>query len=605
MNLLAIISQNGLIALTAGIGIAFSCALAAVVPGTRATERGYKSPLDLAAIPGSTRAIVANRDSGTVSVIDIKSGSLIGEIATGNKPFAVACNSNGSRAAVSNLWDGTIGLIDLTGAQPRLAATVNVGSQPRGLAFSSDSHNVFVALGGDNAVAVVDVEKQIVSKTWPCEGEPRTLTLHPKTGQVIVGSTRSARVRGYEPATGKQLWQRTLHDSFNLLGLAIHPDGAQVVSTFVFHRHHAIAKNNIEQGWALDNRVARIRPEPGDDLTYDQIALDSRGQAVADPTGIAYSGDGQWMAITAAGTQELLLVPTNKIPWSNGDPGDFVDSALEFPIRQLRRLDVGGRPQGVTFAHGKVLVANALLDAVQVIDPATGIIEKTVQLGDGRPADLARRGEAIFFDGKRAHHHWFSCHTCHTDGHTNGQLFDTLNDDSYGNPKITPTLRNVTKTGPWTWHGWKESLSAAVEDSITETLFGNKPTAEDVKSVIAYMETLDHPPAPKASTAARAGADRGKKLFEAKAGCIRCHAGPDYTTSKTYTLDIEADGSPFDRWNPPSLRGVRDRSPLMHAAQAPDLDALLRLYHKPEDLGGKALDATERADLIAFLKSLD
>ena len=104
---------------------------------------------------------------------------------------------------------------------------------------------------------------------------------------------------------------------------------------------------------------------------------------------------------------------------------------------------------------------------------------------------------------------------------------------------------------------------------------------------------------------ARAGADRGKKLFEAKAGCIRCHAGPDYTTSKTYTLDIEADGSPFDRWNPPSLRGVRDRSPLMHAAQAPDLDALLRLYHKPEDLGGKALDAAERADLIAFLKSLD
>jgi len=45
MNLLAIISQNGLVALTAGIGIAFSCALAAV-PGTRPTERGYKSPLD-------------------------------------------------------------------------------------------------------------------------------------------------------------------------------------------------------------------------------------------------------------------------------------------------------------------------------------------------------------------------------------------------------------------------------------------------------------------------------------------------------------------------------------------------------------------------------
>ena len=173
---------------------------------------------------------------------------------------------------------------------------------------------------------------------------------------VVVGSTRSARIRGFDPTTGKQLWQRSLHDSFNLLGLAAHPAGDQVVSTFVFHRHHAIARNNIEQGWALDNRVARIRPEPGEDLNYDQIALDSRGQAVADPTGIAYSADGSHMAITSAGAQELLLVPTGKVPWSNGDPGDFVDSALEFPVRLLRRIDLGGRPQGLAFAGAKVLM---------------------------------------------------------------------------------------------------------------------------------------------------------------------------------------------------------------------------------------------------------
>ena len=43
----------------------------------------------------------------------------------------------------------------------------------------------------------------------------------------------------------------------------------------------------------------------------------------------------------------------------------------------------------------------------------------------------------------------------------------------------------------------------------------------------------------------------------------------------------------------------------MHGSQAPDLDTMLRLHHKPEDLGGKALEATERADLIRFLKSLD
>ncbi|MBM4095421.1 MAG: hypothetical protein FJ261_01440 [Planctomycetes bacterium] len=590
------------ILLSVGIGLAWSFMVMAA-PSTGHAGRGYKSPLDIATIPNSTRAIVANRDSGGVSIIDHASGKVIIELPTGAKPFAVACAKDGTRAAVSNLWDGTVSIIDL--AAPRVAFTTAVGSQPRGLAFSATGKELFVALGGENAIARLNAADGGVSARWPCEGEPRTLVVIPKSGVVAVGSTRSARVRGFDPATGKQLWQRSLHDSFNLLGLAAHPSGDEVVSTFVFHRHHAIARNNIEQGWALDNRVARIRPEPGDDLTYDQISLDSRGQAVADPTGIAFSADGAHMAITSAGAQELLLVPAAKVPWSNGDPGDFVDSALEFPVRLLRRIDLGGRPQGLAFAGGKVLVANAITDRVQVIDVASGQVEKAIDLGDGKPADLARRGEALFFDGKRSHHHWFSCHTCHTDGHTSGQLFDTLGDDSYGNPKITPSLRNVTNTGPWSWHGWKDKLEVSIEDSFVETLFGEKPTAEEVKAVVAYLGTLEHPPATRATREDAAGIAKGRSLFEAKAGCSRCHAGPHYTTPKTYTLEIEHDGSPFEKWNPPSLRGVRDRSPLMHAAQAPDLDTLLRLHHKPEDLGGKALDPLERANLIQFLKSLD
>lgn len=586
------------------LALAIAIGLAASPANTQAS-RGYKSPLDIAVIPGTTRALVANRDSGSVSLVDHAAGKVLAEVPSGARPFAVACSPDGKLAAASNLWDGTVTLFDLTTPVPVPKASIAAGSQPRGLAFSKDGKNLFVALGGDHAVARIDTSKATVAERWSCEGEPRTLVVLPKSGTVVVGSTRSARIRGFDPATGKQLWRRSIHDSFNLLGLAATPSGDQVVSTFVFHRHHAIARNNIEQGWALDNRVAGIRPGPGEDLEYDQIALDSRGQAVADPTGIAFSADGAHMAITAAGSQELLLVPASRIPWSNGDPGDFVDSTLEFPVRLLRRIDLGGRPQGLAFAGDKVLVANTVRDLVQVIDLAKGAITGEIPLGDGRPADLARRGEALFFDGRKSHHHWFSCHTCHTDGHTCGQSFDTLSDDSYGNPKITPTLRNVANTGPWTWHGWKEKLEASVSDSFVETLFGEKPSNEEVKAVVAYMATLDHPPAPKGPPASHPGIARGKAIFEAKALCARCHPGPEFTSPKTFALDIEGDGSPFEKWNPPSLRGVRDRSPLMHAAQAPDLDTLLRLHHKPEDLGGKALDPGERADLILFLRSLD
>src|SRR2546430_702077 len=83
----------------------------------------------------------------------------------------------------------------------------------------------------------------------------------------------------------------------------------------------------------------------------------------------------------------------------------------------------------------------------------------------------------------RSHNQWFSCHTCHVDGHTCSLTFDTLNDDSYGNPKLTPTLRNVTKTGPWTWHGWQRDLGAGVEKSLTQTMYGPKPSVEEVRAL--------------------------------------------------------------------------------------------------------------------------
>ena len=239
----------------------------------------------------------------------------------------------------------------------------------------------------------------------------------------------------------------------------------------------------------------------------------------------------------------------------------------------------------------QAVVANYLLDAVQVVDVATGKVVRTIALGGpGRP-DLARRGEAIFYDAHRSHHQWFSCHTCHPDGHTCGRTFDTLNDDSYGNPKLTPTLRGVGRTGPYTWHGWQKDLGDAVEKSLTETLFGPKPSADDVQAVIG----LPAHARPSAEPASRAGQGRpptgARPLFLGKARCARCHAGPDYTSAKNYDVKLEADGSPFEYWNPPSLRGVSDRGPYLHDGRAETLDEVLRLDHAPEKLGGPGADA--------------
>src|SRR5262249_28171118 len=153
-----------------------------------------------------------------------------------------------------------------------------------------------------------------------------------------------------------------------------------------------------------------------------------------------------------AGTQEVLLLRAEAIAWVGGEPGDFLDTLLQDDDAKFRRVPLGGRPLALRFVGDQAVVANYLLDAVQIVDARAGKVAKPITLGGPAKPSLARRGEAIFYDARRSHHEWFSCHTCHPDGHTSGRAFDTLNDDSASNAKMSPTLRNVTKTGPWTWH---------------------------------------------------------------------------------------------------------------------------------------------------------
>jgi cytochrome c peroxidase len=333
-----------------------------------------------------------------------------------------------------------------------------------------------------------------------------------------------------------------------------------------------------------------------------------RGRAVGDPCAAAFSGNYKWLTIAAGGTHELLVFQNSAIPWSSGDPGDTLDSTLSLDDGKLRRLPLGGRPVAVQFVGTTELavVANYLLDAVQVVDIKEGKVVHQVQLGGPKRLSLERQGESIFYDARRSHHDWFSCHSCHPDGHTSSRTFDTLNDDSYGNPKLTPSLRGVSHTGPWTWHGWQKQLDNAVEKSLTDTMFGPKPSRDDVRALTAFLGTIEHPPNPnrKADGSLSDAAQRGSKIFQGKGGCVRCHQGEYFTSKGTFDVRMEADSSPYELWNPPSLRGVYLRGPYLHDGRAETLEEVLRVDHAPQKLGNSELTPAERSDLIEFLKSI-
>ncbi len=515
--------------------------------------------------------------------------------------MAIACSPDGTRAAVSNLWSGTITQIIVGNSSLEVVRSVSVGAFPRGLAFAQDGNSFYAAIAGNDEVVHVDWHNRTVLRRWPAPREPRQLALSQDGKWLAAASSRSAQVRCRNLRTGKLHWERTIEDSFNLRGLAFSPDGQAVLCVHNIRREFPVSKDNIEEGWVIDSRVTKLALQADVVPSSWQIALDIRGQAVGDPHGLAFGDGGKIMAIAAGGTHELLLLDAPALPWNAGDPGDFLDA--QFQKQGFRRIPLAGRPLAVAFGKesNQAVVANYLLDAIQVVDVGKGTILRTIPLGSPEKLAPARKGEALFYDARRAHHHWFSCHTCHVDGHTCCLNFDTLNDGCYGTPKMTPSLHNVTKTGPWTWHGWQKDLGAAVSHSLTKTMFGPEPTKAEVADMLAFLETLTPPPNP---TPLGPEAQRGIKIFQEKAGCIRCHRGPYYTSKGNYDVGLEPDGSPYKLWNPPSLIGLLDRGPYMHDGRAKSLQDLLQKHHTPRMLGGEELTERERADLIAFLLTL-
>jgi YVTN family beta-propeller protein len=571
------------------------------------SSQPHRSPVDAALLPGGRLALTANHTSDSVSLVDLSAGKVVAELPCGRKPVAVACSPDGRHAAVSNLWSGTLSLFNVEGTTLKAVEEVRVGIQPRGLAFA-DKGRLYVALSGSDEIAVFDWGSREIVRRWPAPRVPRQLALSKDGRYLAAASSRSAQVRLWDTSAGKLTWTRTIADAFNLRGLTFTPDGKALICAHSIKRSFPVSQENIAKGWVTDSRLTRFPLDPKAVPPLEQIALDKHGDAVGDPHGIGFDPSGRYLALTAGGTQEMLVFEASALSWSGGDPGDLLDESLTRNDGKLRRVPLQGRPLAlhVLPESGHALVANYLRDALQIVDVRGARLLRTIALGGPERPSLARRGEALFYDARRSHNHWFSCHTCHVDGHTNGLAFDTLNDDSYGNAKLTPSLRGVAPTGPWTWHGWQKDLGAAVEKSYVQTMFGPKPSAEEVRAVVAYLGTLEHPPNPHrtADNGLSAAAKRGQALFEGAAKCVRCHAPPEYTSEHNYDVKLEDDGSPYRRWNPPSLRGLWQRGPYLHDGRAATLDELLQGPHAPEKLGGRPLTAEQRRDLIAFLQSL-
>jgi DNA-binding beta-propeller fold protein YncE/mono/diheme cytochrome c family protein len=566
-----------------------------------------RSPVDVVLSADEQWLLTANQTSGTVSLVHVASGKVQAEVKCGARPSALALAPDGRHVLVSATFSGSLTLLRMGDGKLEVVATIPVGFEPRGIVFTPDGRNAYVALTTAHAIGIVDVEKRAMVDRIEVGRWPRYLALTADGKTLAVGTSGDGGICVVDVAARKVRYREEF-SGMNLGEMQISADQKYVYFPWMVYRHNPITSGNIRLGWVLASRIARVRLDGP--ARREAFSLDPPGKAVSDPHGLALSPDGEWISCSASGTQELLVYKSAGLPLIDYGGTDHIDPQLLKDTTRFFRIPLGGRPMAVRYSRDgqRVYVANYLLNAVQVVEPGRKEVVRTIALGGPVEPSLARRGEAIFFDGRRSLDQWYSCHSCHYEGHTNAITMDTKNDGRFGNFKTVLSLRNVTRTGPWFWHGYEKDLSAAVRRSMVDTMLGKEPTDADVQALVAYFDTLMPPPNPNRGPdgALSPAAQRGAEVFRSeKASCARCHGGSHFTDGRVHDVASGERGDVYKGYNPPSLLGVYDRILYLHDGRARSLEEALRGPHSPGRVTGMGeLSENELQDLLAYLRSL-
>jgi len=486
--------------------------------------------------------------------------------------------------AIANQRTGTVSIADAT--KKKVLSEVEVGQRLADLAaYPGSEWLLAVDERGHELVVLKRIgESLIVAARHPVSPYPVSVAISPSGKQITVASLWSRALTVFavdppDPITGLSLRQTGVASlSFNprLQAYLRGPKGPM-------EKYVAVAD-------AFGGRFAVVDTKEPKPVTVHQV-----------PGGNIYQINAGQLAVSLSHQVSTTIFPglATDMP---GSPMDaytvttFGGLGLISGTAQLR-VTVGN-PQ----THGYVFRT----PDVRPFRTANGVevfVPHGIALGPAIDAGPADRGEELFFDRRLSSGQWMSCHSCHTNGHTSGELADTLGDETEGTPKRIPTLLGTRLTDPWAWSGKVRELNEQVRKSLATTLHATQFTSQEVDDITAYLHTLPPPPPLEPATDHaddKARLSRGQSLFK-DLGCAKCHVPPlTYTSPDAYDVGL-TDEKGMNKFNPPSLRGVSQGYSFFHDGRAKTLEEVFTVVGHQLD---RELTSDEMSDLIRFLRSL-
>lgn len=557
--------------------------------------------------------ICSNRDSGTVSVVDLESNDVLHEVPVGKHPEGVSFVGTSTLAAVAIYDEDKVVFIDATAGN--IVRTVDVFDEPYGVVSTTDGKRLYVTLDFPGQVLEIDPATGKTLRTFDVGPFTRGVSLRRDESKLYVVQYYNALVSEVSLDSGKVTDQWSGSRTDNLARqLVSHPTREKV---YVSHIRSKIT--SIHGQGSIFPYVSVVDSVPGEERRRKRIPMDAfvNNQVTANPWEVDITPDGKRFYVIFGGTNDMYVC-------------DTIDDDYR-ELGYVARLTPGLNPRAVRVGpKGEFFYVYTALDfSVSKFSVANNRLLQKIKITENPLTDQVLAGKILFYSALQpmVARRWISCSSCHPDGQSDGRTWH--NPEGLRN---TQSFAGLRWTHPVHWSADRDEVqdfehtirgplmggSGLIKGVVDESLKGpNRLKSESLDALAAYTNSHDFNLSPFAKDGLSDSARRGKTLFESeKTKCATCHKGPVFTDSAPVAVSefkMHDVGTGNDdesekmgpRYDTPTLLGVYRTAPYLHHGKALTLHDVLTTENADDKHGVTShLSEKQIDDLVEFLKAL-
>lgn len=353
-----------------------------------------RQPVALAVAEDGKSLFVANRRSGSLSVIDTLTRKVVAEYDIGRGLTDVAIIPGGRSLLTVDHRTNELLLLDAQDRSIRVVDRIKVSPDPVRLRVSPDGSSCVLASLWSRRLTFISLKERDSTANAPVLSTaarlelpfcPREMDLIADASKLVVADAFGGRLAVVDVKKRSIESVRTL-PAHNIRGLALAPDGKTLaVGHQVQSRLAQSSFDDVHWGLLIRNhlRVLQIdtllRPGPDEALLDSGRLFDlgDVGYAAGDPGDLSFGARGN-LIVALAGVDEVAITAS--------------------PEQGPRRIVVGRRPTAVMPSPdgSLVYVADSLDDTISVVEVASGLRPATIALGPRPNLTPADRGERLF-----------------------------------------------------------------------------------------------------------------------------------------------------------------------------------------------------------------